>query len=427
MLRQPKNHVLAVAARRHEPWDVLAFIGSLDVGGCERHLATVFPRLASAGLKVGIVTLVREGALANEVRSSGVDVVCLDRGYAVGNSRLRHLARLLLWLIDLIRLYRSGRVRVAHYYLPGAYIVGGMAAFAARFRNCVMSWRSLNDYQRGHRLATRIEHFLHRRMLVLSANAQASVEQLVEEGAPPERCVLLHNGVDYAQIDGAPGRAQARAQLGVDENSLTFVTVANLIPYKGHLDLIAAFGGIREQLPANWKLLLVGRDDGILSDVMRSAQNYGLDSNIQWLGQRSDVPTILRAADIGVMASHEEGMPNSLLEGMAASLPMVATSVGGVVDIISDGVDGLLAPQKNPAKLGAAMLRLAQDAALRSKLGYAARQTVEERFSIESNVAKYLDIYRRLLANDKWPPKLLTGPRPSEQAHGSSSAGSAVQ
>ena len=167
------------------------------------------------------------------------------------------------------------------------------------------------------------------------------------------------------------------------ENSLIFVTVANLIPYKGHLDLIAAFGGIREQLPANWKLLLVGRDDGILPDVMRSAQNYGLDSNIQWLGQRSDVPTILRAADIGVMASHEEGMPNSLLEGMAASLPMVATSVGGVVDIISDGVDGLLAPKQNPATLGAAILRLVQDADLRSKLGCAARRTVEERFSIE--------------------------------------------
>ena len=187
-------------------------------------------------------------------------------------------------------------------------------------------------------------------MLVLSANARASLEQLVEEGAPRERCLILHNGVDCVQIDEAPQRSQARAQLGLDEDALTFVTVANLIPYKGHLDLIAAFGAIREQLPANWKLLLVGRDDGILPDVMRSAQNYGLNGNVQWLGQRSDVPTILSAADIGIMASHEEGMPNSLLEGMAASLPMVATSVGGVVDIISDGVDGLLAPKQNSVR-----------------------------------------------------------------------------
>lgn len=399
-MTRPENHVLSIAAQRAEPWDVLAFIGSLDVGGCERHLASVFPQLARAGLKVGIVTLVKEGQLANDLRAGGVDVVCLDRGYEVGSSRWRHWFRLFGWLTDLIRLFRTNRVRVAHFFLPGAYIVGGFSAYVAGFSNRVMSRRSLNDYQRGHAIATRIEHFLHKRMSVLTANANEAVNQLVAEGAPRARCLFLPNGVDLIQIDNAPGRAESRAALDIPDDMLTIVTVANLISYKGHLDLIEALAQISNRLPQNWQLLLVGRDDGILSKILRSAEANGIRANVRWLGQRSDVPVVLATADIGVLASHEEGMPNSLLEGMAASLPMVATGVGGVVDIVTDGIDGLLVPKRDAPALGEAVLRLALDPVLRQKLGVAARRRVEESFSLQSNVDAYLRLYRSLLERD---------------------------
>src|SRR5690242_13779549 len=235
----PADHVLTVLTRPGASWDVLAFIGSLNVGGCERHLATVYPRLAAAGLKVGIVTFKRGGPLEEQVRSAGVDVMCLDR-MSTGRIFGRDFSRITLrftsatMIVDIARLLRSRRVGVAHFFLPGAYIFGGLGAVLARHSNSVMSRRSLNDYQASHPIATRLERFLHPKMRLLTANARLSVRQLLDEGAPPDRTLLLHNGVDLAKLTSALDRDAARRRFEIEPDTVAIAIVANLIPYKGH-------------------------------------------------------------------------------------------------------------------------------------------------------------------------------------------------
>ena len=150
----PDDHVLTACASATASWDVLAFIGSLNVGGCERHLATVYPRLAASGLKVGIVTFRRGGPLEDEVRANGVDVLCLDR----------RVLRTTIFGVDLQPsrwLSRAHHLTISPGFCALAALVSrisfcraptfsvGFGALIARHSNVVMSRRSLNDYQAG--------------------------------------------------------------------------------------------------------------------------------------------------------------------------------------------------------------------------------------------------------------------------------------
>ena len=380
----------------------MAFIGSLNIGGCERHLATVYPRLAAAGLKVAIVTFQRGGPLEAELRAAGVDVFCLDRVWSGrffgrGLRMLSVYTRLALIVSDICRSLRSGRVGVAHFFLPGAYVLGGIGSVLARHSNSIMSRRSLNNYQIGHPIAARIEYFLHRRMRVVTANAAPAAAQLIDEGAPPDRTFVLHNGVNLEHVDRAPDRDTGRKTFGLEPDELAIAIVANLIPYKGHADLIEALGRIRSQISRKWTLLIAGRDDGPGQALKQRAEQLGIASNIRWLGLIDNVPALWRAADIGVLASHQEGLPNSLLEAMSMGAPMVTTNVGGVADIVTDAVDALVVPPRDPEAMAAALLRLVESNDLRARVGVAASDRIRSAFSLDVCIENYLRLYRMML------------------------------
>lgn len=404
----PPDHVLTALAQSRKRWDAVALVGSLNVGGCEKHLATVYPRLAAAGMKVAIITFQRGGPLETEVRAQGVDVLCLDRArpvrilgreFGMFTSYLSHA----LTLADIRSLLCSGRVGVAHFFLPGAYVMGGIGSVLARHRDSVMSRRSLNDYQANHPIATRIERFLHRRMRILTANATLSAAQLVEEGAPADRTLILRNGVDLDKVSRAPDRGAARQTFGLEPDELAIAIVANLIPYKGHADLIEALGLLAPKLDRKWSLLIAGRDDGPRRSLEQRAAQLGIAGNIRWLGLIDNVPTLWRAVDIGVLASHEEGSPNSLLEAMSMGTPMVTTNVGGVADIATDGVDALVVPPRHPEAIAAALLRFVQSADMRRRVGAAAAARIRDAFSLDACVESYLRLYRMMLRRPSLP------------------------
>jgi glycosyltransferase involved in cell wall biosynthesis len=393
------DHPFSVAKRRKQkPWDVLAVIGSLNVGGCERHLATVYPRLKAAGFDVGILTFTRGGPLEQQVRASGVDVMCIDREPAPV-TRAERWKRRATTVFDFASTFR--RARLVHFFLPGAYMIGGLMALAARQPNVVMSRRSLNDYQADHPIATRIERFLHPRMRILTANATASVSQLIEEGAPRDRTLLLQSGVDTSVFEAAPARHEMRKRLALKQDTLVLVIVANLIPYKGHADLVEALGDVASRIDRDWVLMVAGRDDGPRQALAKRADELNVGRHIRWLGPVADVPALLRACDIGILASHQEGSPNSLLEYMAAGLAVVSTKVGGVTDIATNNADALLVPPRDPVALGQAILKLMQDDRVRETLGSAAARRVRTAFSLQACIDAYTHLYDLML---KRPP-----------------------
>ena len=234
-------------------------------------------------------------------------------------------------------------------------------------------------------------------MDAILGNAIAVTEELRSEGVPEHKLHLIYNGVRMSEEPATP--SEARQQLGIDPQAFVMCIVANLMPYKGHVDLIAALTQIGNRLPQPWLLLGAGRDGGSLAEISRAIEASGLKGNVRLLGERRDVPQLLAASDIGVLAPiRNEGFSNAILESMAAGLPMVVTDVGGNAEAVSHGKTGIVVRAADPGALGAAILRLANDTELRQSMGASAKARVAEEFSLEESTARYLTLYEDLLA-----------------------------
>jgi glycosyltransferase involved in cell wall biosynthesis len=289
---------------------------------------------------------------------------------------------------------RRLRPEIVHFFLPGPYLIGAPVAIAAGVPVKVMSRRSLSLYQQNWPLSGLVERRLHAKMDAVIGNSRAVVRELIAEGIPEAKVSIIYNGIEAIKL---PDRAKARAALGLDQDSLVGIIVANLIPYKGHRDLIEGLAHVLAQISSPWRILAAGRDQGLRAELEAFAREKGVSGRIQFIGEREDVPSLLAAADFGVLTSREEGFSNVILEGMAAGLPMVVTDVGGNPEAVVDGETGLVVPAGNPQAIGEAILRVARDAALRKRLGTAGRARVEKEFSIGRCVRLHAALYQDLL------------------------------
>lgn len=374
-------------------------IGSLNVGGAERHLAQVAVRLKHRGWEPEVVALSPSGPLISNLKEAKVPIHGVELpkwvAAAIRNDRLRIRIGLLATAFVLVFMLWRRRPHAIHFFLPAAYIVGGLASMLSFVPARIMSRRSLNAYQLDHPVFARIERYLHPWMALVCGNSQAIVAELRDEGIDPAKLRLIYNGIDAEIYEQSFDRDSARSALGIAADATVFVIVANLIPYKGHADLIAAFSQIKSRLRHPWFLFCLGRDDGIAAQLQSQIDAEGLRDNIRLMGARSDVPDFLRMADIGVLCSHEEGFSNAILEGMAAGLPMVVTDVGGNAEAVVDGQTGYVVPPHDSAALGEALLKMADNSS-RTAMGEAGRQRTRELFSMNACIDAYEALYREV-------------------------------
>ena len=372
---------------------------SLDRGGTEQHLAAVLPRLKKRGWPVTIYCLTRPGELADLVASTGVAVISLSNKEGPHSQGRLGAVQLIQSAFKLFHLMWREAPRIVHSFLPAPYLVGGTISLILRSPIRIMSRRNLNAYLAKRPILAKYELWLHRRMTAVLGNSLRIVDELIgEEGCDPAKVGLIRNGVDLARVRTVVERRDIRMRLDIHEMDFVGVIVANLNPYKGHADLIRALFAIKSRMPQPWTVLCAGRDDGYQTELNQMLVEYGLTKNVRFLGSRSDVPDLLRAADIGILCSHQEGFSNAVIEGMAAGLPMVVTDVGGNPEAVRAGTDGLVVPAHNPEALGEAILALALDPERAKAMGRSAAQRVKEQFSIEKCVDHYARFYTGLLA-----------------------------
>jgi glycosyltransferase involved in cell wall biosynthesis len=373
---------------------IVYVIASLDLGGAERQVALVAPRLKKCGWDPIIYCLSRPGLQAGQIESAGVKVIGPRWEIGAGQVLVGRVARLIASAVKLFTLLLSMRPPIVHFFLPEAYLIGAPIAIAARVPIRVMSRRSLNHYQKKHPFLRQIERFWHPRMQMLLGNSEAVLKELRTETAVDSPIELIYNGADLSQTN-IPSATPTDTQR--NPGKLTLIIVANLIPYKGHADLFHAVASIAGKLPESWELLCVGRDDGLGAKLTELSRHLQLDGHIRLLGSRADVPALLASADIGILCSHEEGFSNAILEGMVAGVPMVVTNVGGNAEAVIDQKTGLVVPPHDPAALGAAILSLASNAELRKRMGKAGRRRAEIHFSLDQCVKHYDALYRDLM------------------------------
>lgn len=368
----------------------------LAMGGTERHLTQVLPVLAHRGIDVHLHVLERGGALEPIIAESGVPI----EGPAAGHPRAVRAGHALFGLLARLRALRPSLV---HLFLPEPVLIGSIAARIIARPRIVVSRRSLSHYRNSYPAIGALERLATRHADALIGNSHAVVAQLMEEAGDASKVGLIHNGVRLPEPITQEERAQRRARIGVSPDAHFLVVNANLIPYKGHADLVAALALAAPRLPMGWRVALIGRDHGIGCSLDMAMAEAGLEHAMLLVGCRNDAPDIVAAADIAILPSHEEGFSNALIEGMAAGVPSIATCVGGNADAIEHMTNGLLVPSQDPPALAAAIARLTEDRSFANRIGAAGRARVADLFTEE----KMLQGYYRL-----WSQPQLIGKKP---------------
>lgn len=378
---------------------IVYIIGSLDIGGAEGHIVEMVPRLNRNRFEVCVFTLTHAGVLAGDLEKNGVKVVAPSPWAAHESGQpLQTAIRVMRSAISLFRYLWRERPDIVHCYLPLSYFVGGICGVLAGVPHRIMSRRSLNDYQKKYFLVPQIECFLHRYMHRIVGNSNAVLRQLIDEGVTKCQLRLIYNGVDVSKYRDQRSPVILRETFDVDPKAFLIVVVANLIPYKGHEDLLTALGQIRTEFLTSWQLLCVGKPLSLQKYLEQKARELHLQANVRFLGEeRGRLPDLLLSADIGVLCSHQEGFSNSILEGMAAGLPMIVTDVGGNAEAVVNGETGNIVPARCPEKLGRAILDLANDPERRKRMGLTGRERVQQFFSIDACVAEYEKLYEELM------------------------------
>ena len=379
---------------------VLYVIGSLNVGGTELHLVRLLPKLKTKGYEPIVCCLTANIELAPTLIKKNIRVFCppFPSFYQAFPATYRKIYLIIISPFYILFLYLFLSPSVVHFFLPHAYVMGGIISLPFFWIKKVMSRRSLNFYQKKHRFISKLELILHKYMDCITGNSKVVIGQLVEEGVDISKIKLIYNGVVAENDNANKSNKEFHPKIGLQTDSkvLNFLCVANLIEYKGHADLLNALSSIKERLPQKWKLTCIGEDRGILGDLIALSEQLGISKNITWAGKLLDKHEYFLQADIGVLCSHEEGFSNFILECMISGIPMVVTNVGGNKEAIIHGKNGFVVESKNPKDIANNILKLACDSSIRNAFGKQGLLYASNNFSMECCVENYKDLYQGL-------------------------------
>jgi glycosyltransferase involved in cell wall biosynthesis len=352
-------------------------ITDLDPGGAERALVQLVTRLDRIRWEPAVYCLAGRGALADDLQAAGVSVVCLGaRHWASAGAAWR-----------LTRALRQFRPAILQSFLFHANLAGRIAGRLAGVGTIMSGIRVAEKRSRVPLWLDRWTNWL--------VTANVCVSQAVADFSigsarfSPDKIIVIPNGVEVARF--ASAWPADLAQFGIPPGSEVVLTVGRLDRQKGLGDLIECAALVVPRHP-RLHFLLVGEGPQRFT-IERLIREKGLNDRIHLAGWRPDVPELLAAGHALILASHWEGMPNVILEAMAAGLPVLATRVEGTTELVQEGTTGLLVLPRAPDALATGLERLLADPALAKAMGQAGRERVATNFSWDRMVSRYEEFY----------------------------------
>jgi glycosyltransferase involved in cell wall biosynthesis len=374
-------------------------IDSLGPGGAERSLAELLPFYVANAISPVVVCLrENEQGVESAVRQLGCEIRILPGGGLV--ARVRALRRML----------ESEEVHIIHTTLFEADIAGRLAAFGTRIPvltslvNTTYDPVRLRDpnVRRTRLWAARVLDGWTARHLTTHFHA---ITQGVKVSAvralriPAEQVTVIERGRDPERL-GSPGPERLRAarrQLGLADDDEVIVNVARREFQKGQKYLLRATGILASTRP-RLVVVVAGREGGASGELSELSDRLQLGGRVRFLGHRDDVPNVLAAGDVFAFPSLYEGLGGALIEAMALRLPIVASRLPALREVVEDGRSGLLVKPASPTALAAALARVLDDRTLASALGRRGREVFLERFTIERSAERMINLYHRVTA-----------------------------
>jgi glycosyltransferase involved in cell wall biosynthesis len=359
---------------------------SLAPGGTERLAVELVTRL-SPSFPMVVCCLDDEGKWAGELAGCGVPVVALHREPGFHPSLGARIAR--------VADEHGVSVIHSHHYSP--FVYGRIATFLNRRLRLIFTEHG--RYSDAPPITKRkvANTLLARLPGPMFAVSLALREHMIAEGFPARRVGVIHNGIDPGPVPDDSQRRDARRRLGVPDDAFVVGTAARLDPVKDLGTLIAAIGLLRARVPSAMLVVVgEGEERPALEAAIRERQ---LSGAVRLMGYDPQVRGLLPGMDVYVNSSVSEGVSLTILEAMAAALPVVATQVGGTPEVVLHGTTGVLVEARSPQAIATALEALAGDPARRRSYGLAGRARVEEAFTIDRMVADYAREYRALGTN----------------------------
>lgn len=367
--------------RRHTgdraPIHVMHLLYQLNIGGMEVGVVNLGNMLPRADIRTSICSSIPAGDLKDR----------LQPGTTVHNFQ-RRSGHDLRFVYELYRVFRQERPTIVHTHGWGTLVEGLAAARLAGVPFVVHGEHGTMDLRQHTR---RIQRWVWRRCdRVLSVSSRLADRMAAETGFPRERIQTIRNGVDHARF--AAASAQRGREIIIGAASAPIVSIiGRLVPVKGHEVYLRSLANLRERGVA-FQGVIIG--DGVRrQELEQLARDLGLSAAVRFVGHHENVADLLAASDVFVLSSHSEGLSNTILEAMAAGLPVVATHVGGADELVTPGVNGLLVPKNNPDALAAAIADVLADPTRRRQMGVESRRIVETRFTMARMVEEYRDMY----------------------------------
>jgi glycosyltransferase involved in cell wall biosynthesis len=365
---------------------VVEVLATGTVGGAQQHVVSLVRTLDRQRFEPHVVSL-SDGAAARRIEAEGTPVTILH-----GRDDTTAVTALADLLAEL-------EPAVVHDHMYRAEVVGTLAVRRAVAmglpRPFVISTvhssrvRSASDRALLARLTPEMD-----RLIAVSRSIATKIDREGRRSAPVE---LIPNGVEIVTPD-PDAAARVRRDLGVPLDVPLVGVVARMEPEKGHPTLLEAWPLVRRHVP-DARLVIVG-EGSRQAALQRHARRLGLlaDPAVVFTGRRDDVNAIVAALDVAVLPSYREAQGVSLLEAMGMARPIVASRVGGIPEVVDDGVSGLLVPPRDRAALADALVRVLTDEALAERLGSAARDVVRERYCLDDMVRRIEGLYEEGVA-----------------------------
>lgn len=358
---------------------VVRLVIGLNQGGVQQGVLNLFRGLDRERFEPIAVAIENTGAIGKEIEQAGIEVITL--GY-------KRQAFKTIWA--LVGLFRERQIDIVHAssYHPSLY--GRIAGLLAGVPVLIGYEHVVFDNRRPFRVL--LNRLLQPFTAGFTTVGQVVADQVCEwYGYPADKVKVIHNGVDTRRFCPAASRLDAKRALGLDPDRLMVGMICRLDQEKGHRFFFDAIKVLSSTYNVQWLVVGTGRGE---QQIRKEAAERGVDSLVQFLGLRRDVPELLKAFDIYVLPSLKEGFPNSLLEAMAAGCAVVTSDFPGNLEVANHEQNALVVPMEDSPSLTSAIDSLLRSSRLRDRLSLAARRHVESEFSLEAyqqNMSHYYE------------------------------------
>jgi glycosyltransferase involved in cell wall biosynthesis len=386
-VRQSLRDRLAITAKSSQSWPpqpvaIALVITDLDVGGAERALTMLATRLDQRRWRLGVFCLGRAGQLAHVIRQANIPCECLNVNRWNPAQAIGRLA---------IRL-RQFNPEIVQSFMFHANLASRLAAPLARWPWVVGGLRVAERQKQWHLIIDRLTAPLTTGSVCVSRGVLRFSQEVARLN--PARLTVIPNGIDPRPFDLA--EVMPRVKVGVPDDAHLAVYVGRLDPQKGLRDLLKAAERVVAQR-TDWHLALAGDGPERAWLLERITKEPRLRERTHWLGPCDNIPGLLKTANVLVHASLWEGMPNAVLEAMAARLPVIGTAIEGTEDLVVPGQTGWLVPPHDPIALSEALLEAAKSRDRCIRYGQQGRLRVEQKFSLATTVEAYEHLWAGIL------------------------------